>query len=191
MNKNPTAPDEPSILARMIRERRSINFFNEKMPPQELILKAIDLARWVPNHHLTEPWRFYLLSEQCKKTIVELNAELVAKSKGEAAGEAKRKRWSSIPGWLVITCTRGDDELQNREDYAACCCATYAVCLYLWSHGIGTKWTTGEVTRDPRFYDAIWTDPQTEMVVGLLWYGYPVEIPVTARKPVSEILVAV
>jgi hypothetical protein len=27
------------------------------------------------------------------------------------------------------------------------------------------------------------------MVVGLLWYGYPHEIPETARKPVEEILV--
>ena len=179
------------MIGSAIRERRTINFFREDLPPRALILDAIDAARWVPNHHLSEPWRFYLLSDQCKKTIVDLNAQLVSESKGAEAGEAKRKRWSAIPGWLVVTCYRSEDELRAREDYAACCCAVYAMMLYLWSQGVGTKWTTGDVTRDPRFYDAIWTDPAAESVVGLIWYGYPAEIPVTARKPVSEIVVEV
>lgn len=185
------AQDDAAAIAKIIRQRRSINFFKEKLPPRELILQAIDLARWVPNHHLTEPWRFYLLSEQCKKKIVDLNAELVTASKGADAGEAKRKRWSSIPGWIVVTCVRSEEELRAREDYAACCCAVYTICMYLWAHGIGTKWTTGDVTRDARFYDAIWTDPDLETVVALLWYGYPAEVPVTARKSVSEVLVEI
>ena len=183
--------DQISIVGKIIRERRTINFFKTELPPRELILHAIDAARWVPNHHLSEPWRFYLLSDQCKKTIVDLNAQLVTASKGAEAGEAKRQRWSAIPGWLVVTCVRSEDELRAREDYAACCCAVYAFMLDLWSHGVGTKWTTGEVTRDSRFYDAIWTDPAVESVVGLIWYGYPSEIPVTARKPVSEIVIEV
>jgi len=90
-----------------------------------------------------------------------------------------------------VTCACSQDELPAREDYAATCCAIYALFLYLWSRGVGTKWTTGEVTQDPRFYDAIWTDPGEETVVGLIWYGYPQEIPVTARKPVSKIVVEV
>ncbi len=178
-------------LEELIRGRRSINFFEQEPPPRELILEAIDLARWVPNHHLTEPWRFYLLSENVKSTIVELNANLVAVKKGEEAAAAKRARWSSIPGWLVVTCLKSSDELRAREDYAATCCAIYALSLYLWSRGVGTKWTTGEVTRDERFYEAIWTDPKVEQVVGLVWYGFAAEVPVTARKPVSDILVEI
>ena len=191
MSNTTIEQDNPSAIAQVIRHRRTINFFKKDVPPRELILKAIDLARWVPNHHLSEPWRFYLLSDECKKTIVELNAKLVTDSKGLKAAEAKRQRWSAIPGWLVVTCVRSQDELRAREDYAACCCAVYAMCLYLWSHGVGTKWTTGEVTRDPRFYDAIWTDPEVETVVGMIWYGYPAEVPVTTRKPVSEIVVEI
>lgn len=183
--------DDAAAIAGVIRNRRTINFFEKDLPPKELILNAIDLARWVPNHHLSEPWRFYLLSEQTKKTIVDLNADLVARKKGERTGEIKRARWSSIPGWLVVTCFRSPDELRAREDYAATCCSIYALSLYLWSRGVGTKWTTGEVTRDPRFYDAIWADPAVEEVVGLVWYGYASEMPVTARKPVSEIVVEI
>jgi len=183
--------DDTSAIADLIRNRRTINFFEKKLPPKELILRAIDLARWVPNHHLSEPWRFYLLSDQAKKAIVELNADLVARKKGAQAGALKRARWSSIPGWLVVTCLRSPDDLRAREDYAATCCSIYALSLYLWSRGVGTKWTTGEVTRDPRFYDAIWTDPEIEQVVGLVWYGYASEIPVAARKPISGIVVEI
>ena len=182
---------DSSSIDDLIRGRRTINFFESGLPPSELILEAIDLARWVPNHHLTEPWRFYLLSDSAKSTVVELNAELVLQEKGEKAADIKRKRWSEIPGWLVVTCLRSTDELRAREDYAATCCAVYAFCLYLWSRGVGTKWTTGKVTRDPRFYDAIWTDPEVEQVVGLVWYGYAAEVPVSARKPVSEIVMEI
>ncbi|MFZ0486804.1 MAG: nitroreductase [Arenicellales bacterium] len=176
-------------VADTIRGRRSINFFKTDLPPRDIILEAIDAARWAPNHHLTEPWRFYLLSDRIKQQIVDLNSRLVTEADGEEAGWAKRERWSRIPGWLVVTCVRSSDPLRQKEDYAACCCAVQNLFLYLWSRSIGTKWTTGPVTRTDAFYDLIWVDPVVEEVVGLLWYGYPNEVPVSVRKPVAEIVV--
>ncbi len=173
----------------LLRSRRSINFFKPEKPAEKLILKAIDLARWAPNHHLTQPWRFYILGSETKQVVVELNAKIVSQKKGSEAGQKKRKRWSKIPGWLVVTMTKSEDPLRQQEDYAACCCAIHNLTLALWEEGIGTKWTTGDVTRDPAFYDLIWVDQDVETVVGLIWYGYPEEIPVSQRKPVEEILV--
>ena len=189
--KNTTGASPPNDIEQVLRQRRSINFFKPELPPRKLIVKAIELARWAPNHHLTEPWHFYLLSNPVKTRIIELNSELVTQKKGERAGRDKYDRWTKIPGWLVVTCSLSDSELQRREDYAACCCAIHSLSLYLWSQGIGAKWTTGEVTRDPRFYEAIWVDPGQEQVVGMIWYGYPAELPVAMRKPVSEILIEI
>lgn len=176
-------------IADIIRDRRTINFFKPEIPPRNALLEGIEAARWAPNHHLTEPWRFYLLSEHIKQQIVDLNARMVAEDRGEQAGREKRERWSRIPGWLAVTCIRSRDELRQKEDYAACCCAVQNLALYLWSRGIGMKWTTGPVTRSDEFYDLIWVDPVVEEVVGLFWYGYPDEVPVSVRKPVPEILV--
>lgn len=176
--------------AELIRSRRTIHNFAADLPPRETILRGIDLARWAPNHRLTEPWRFYLLGPETVGGIVELNARLVARSKGPEAGQSKLERWRRIPGWLVVTCENSDDPIRAREDYAACCCAIQNFSLYLWSEGIGVKWTTGEVTRHPDFYDLIWVDPGYETVVGLLWYGYPEELPQTPRKPVEQMLVS-
>lgn len=176
-------------VARAISGRRSINRFQPQAPPRELVRRALELARWAPNHHLTEPWHFYLLGPETKQAVVEFNAELAATANGAAAGEAKRRRWAAIPGWLVVTCDQSADALRAREDYAACACAIHNLALYLWSEGIGVKWTTGAVTRERRFYDLLWIDPALETVVGLVWYGYPAEAPQSRRRPLEHSLV--
>ena len=130
----------------LLRSRRSINNFKPEKPATDLILGAIDTARWAPNHHLTEPWRFYLLGDETKQAIINLNTDTITSKKGEEAGLAKQKKWSSIPGWLVVTMNNSKDPLQQKEDYAACCCAIQNFSLSLWDKGIGIKWTTGEVT---------------------------------------------
>ena len=71
---------------------------------------------------------------------------------------------------------------------AACCAATQNFQLYLWKAGVGSKWTTGVITRDARFFDIVGIDPANEFVVGLIWYGYPKLTPTQSRKPVSDVV---
>lgn len=178
-----------STIAELIRSRRTIHTFKPEQPPRALIMQAIDLARWAPNHRLTEPWRFYLLGSETAEAIVRLNAHRVSQARGAEAGRAKLKRWSSVPGWIVVTYCNSDDPIRAREDYAACCCAVHNFSLFLWTQGIGVKWSTGEVTRDPRFYDLLGVDATAETVVAMLWYGYPAQIPQINRKAVSQFTV--
>lgn len=195
MSTQPSIPDsEPrpadSAVAELLRGRRTIHDFQPgRVVPREMIVRAIELARWAPNHHATEPWHFYLLGRETAEAIAHLNADVVSAGRGAEAGAEKLARWLAIPGWLLLTCDRGDDAEREREDYAACCCAAQNLQLYLWSEGVGVKWTTGKVTRDPRFHDLVWVDPAVESVVGLFWYGYASEVPRPGRRPVSEVLV--
>ena len=176
-------------IARTIRERRTINRFLPEPPPRRVILEGLELACWAPNHHLTEPWHFYLLGPETRAAVVDLNSALIAERKGDAAARQKRARWESMPGWLLVTCDRSSDALREREDYAACCCAIQNLALYLWERGVGMKWSTGAIIREPAFYDAAWIDPELETVVGLFWYGYPDETPDAHRKALAESLV--
>lgn len=179
----------PEQTAALICSRRTIHQFEPESPPRAVIRRALDLARWAPNHRLTEPWRFYLLGPETADAVARLNAEIVAEARGAAAGENKLKRWRSMPGWLVVTARRSDDLIRDREDYAATCCAVQNLQLYLWSQGIGVKWTTGAVTRDARFFDLVGIDAAAERLVGMLWYGYPADIPETPRTSLSDVLV--
>ena len=55
--------------------------------------------------------------------------------------------------------------------------------------GIGVKWTTGEITRQPRLYDTLGIDEAAETIVGYFWYGRPAVVAPQQRRAVGEIVV--
>jgi nitroreductase len=177
-----------AAFAALLRGRRSIDLFQPEPVGLAVLLEAIEVARWAPNHRMTEPWRFYLIGQKTTEPVIELAAAIDAAKKGEAAGAARRARLRGIPGFFVLTSCRSDDALLDREDYAACCCAAQNLMLYLWHRGIGVKWTTGAITRDPRFYDLLGIESTKEVVVGFFWYGVPRVIPTQKRRAVAEIV---
>ncbi len=179
---------EADGLASLIRSRRSIDLFAPGAVGTETLLEAIEVARWAPNHRLTEPWHFYLLGQRTMRAVVELAVELEVAAKGERAGLVRRARLEAIPGMFVLTSARSDDALVERENYAACCCAAQNLMLYLWRQGIGVKWTTGGITRQERFYELLGIDPARESLVGFFWYGVPKVVPTQKRRPVEEIV---
>jgi nitroreductase len=129
-----------------------------------------------------------MLGEKSVRACLDLVKEIVTEKKGDSkAGEHKAKSWSEKPGWLLVTCRKSDDELLQQEDYAACCAATQNLMLYLWKAGVGSKWTTGDITRDKRFFDIIGIDPSEAFVVGLIWYGYPKLTPTQSRGELADV----
>jgi nitroreductase len=173
----------------VLQSRRTINLYLQTRVPAELVKEAIEAATWAPNHHVTEPWHFYLLGENSVRACLELVEKIVTEKKGDPKlGEHKAKSWSEKPGWLLITCRKSDDKLLQQEDYAACCAATQNLMLYLWKAGVGSKWTTGAITRDPRFFDITGIDPTKELVVGLIWYGYPKLTPTQSRGELADVI---
>ena len=180
-----TAIEQSPSLDETIRGRRTIGAFRPEHPAPELVEAAIELARWAPNHKKTEPWRVYWLGPSTARAVVELNSMAIEKKKGTAEAESKRKAWMAIPGWIVVTCVRSADVFQHEEDYAACCCFVQNLSLGLWARGIGSKWSTGDVIRNPDFFPLVGINPDTERVVGLIMYGYPAVIPEQTRKPLS------
>jgi nitroreductase len=175
-------------FAEVIRGRRTIELFLQTEVPQSLLNEAIEAATWAPNHHVTEPWHFYVLGDETKERCLDLCRDIVTMKSGEKAGNFKRQSWSEKPGWLVVTCQCSDDEVLQKENYAACCAAVQNLGLYLWKAGVGSKWTTGDITRDSRFLDIVGIDETQAFVVGLIWYGYPKMTPTQTRKDLRESL---
>jgi nitroreductase len=178
-----------AAVAEVVRERRSINFFEPEPVGTEVLLEAIELARWAPNHRLTEPWRFYLIGPETAAAVARTWSAFEAETKGERAGEARLKRLEGIPGHFVLTSRRDDDALVERENYAACCCAVQNLMLYLWARGVGSKWTTGAITREARLYELLGIDAARETIVGYFWYGLAKIVTPQKRKDVAEIVI--
>jgi nitroreductase len=175
------------VLAERIRARRTTKLFLRQKIKKQLVLDAIELARWAPNHHLTEPWHFYMLGDETTAASIELIRTIITESKTRELADFKADAATAIPGWLVVTCKRSQDELLQQEDYASCCCAIQNLTLYLSEAGIASKWTTGLITRDQRFFDLLDINEDKEFIVGLIWYGYPKVLPIQCRKDVTEI----
>ena len=175
-------------FAAVLRGRRSIDLFAPGAVPADTLLAAIEVARWAPNHRLTEPWRFYLLGSATMRAVIDFAVEVEIAAKGERAGPVRRARLEAVPGMFVLTSARSEDALVERENYAACCCAAQNLMLYLWQQGIGVKWTTGGITRQQRLYDLLGIDSSKESLVGFYWYGVPKVVPTQKRRPVEEIV---
>ena len=174
-------------FAEVLRGRRTIEQFLQTKVPDALVREAIEVATWAPNHYVTEPWRFILPGAATVANIVALCGEIVAAAKGPELAAHKMQSWREKPGWLVVTCRRSEDALREREDYAACAAAVQNFMLYLWKAGVGSKWTTGDITRDPRFLRIIGVDPAAAFVVGMLWFGYPKITPSQSRRDPGEV----
>ena len=186
----PTTEDRKHLrrLAERIRSRRTTKLFLKQPVDRKLILDAIEVARWAPNHHLTEPWHFYVLGSEKIQECVDLTRVVVTEIKDAKMGEFKAESAAAIPGWLIVTCDKSDDELLQLENYASCACAIQNLMLYLSEAGVATKWATGPITRDARFYELLGADPKAALVVGIIWYGYPKITPTQARQDVSSII---
>ena len=127
--------DSTRILAEIIKKRRTRKpvLFSQKPPSKELIKSLIDVARHAPNHHRTEPARFYLLNSEKIKQVGQLFGETIAKDKKDPIlidkANTKTKEWGEAPGLIIITChTDTNSELVRKnpavidEDYATCSC---------------------------------------------------------------------
>ena len=190
MQKRPPSYETQELreFAEVLQGRRTISLFLQTPVPDELVRDALEAATWAPNHHVTEPWRFILPGEQTVQKILDLCRLITAEKKSDELALHKRESWAEKPGWLVVTCERNEDELRQQEDYAACCAAVQNFMLYLWKAGVGSKWTTGDITRDPRFFNIIDVDESQAFVVGLIWFGYPKLTPGQSRKELSKVL---
>jgi nitroreductase len=185
-------------LARLLRERRTVSqgsLSTVLEPDHGAVLEAVESARWAPNHHLTEPWTFYLLDPARIAHLGELWAELQAR-KGAKPEKVERKRqeWGGSKGVLILTCTSAPDasDVDRKEDYAACCCAAQNLTLDLWAEGLGSKWSTGAVWEHEDFWTLLGHDqaPAHTEVVGIFFYGVPERVPEGRRKKgLSEVLV--
>ncbi len=173
---------------RLVRERRTVALFKPEPPPRELLFAALDAARWAPNHHVTEPWRFFLLGPESARSMIEIAGELTLAKRGAGAAKKRRQLLKAVPRWLAVTCRRSEDPFREREDYGACCCAIQNFMLCLWEGGVACKWSTGAVTRDERFYRILGADLEEEMVVGLFSIGYPRIVPEQKRRPVEDVV---
>ena len=181
MSENSTRKEWLNELIKKRRTRKPI-YFDTKVS-SEIIEYLIDIARNAPNHHRTEPARFYILDSQRIRKVGKLFNEVISGDSSDSAliekGLRKEKEWGNSTGLLVITSYTDENSLLIRknptvvqENYATTCCIIQNLLLLFESNNISAKWSTGPVWGHPSFPPTIgMKDPQKEKVVALIFYG--------------------
>src|SRR5436309_1204013 len=118
-----------------IRERRTHKVFASEPLTRALLDDLLELARWAPNHHLTNPWRFRVLGPQALNRLK------------DAAGPEAAAKLDRAPSLVAVTQLRSADPVQDEEDLCAAACATYAVLLTAYGRGLASYWRTPGVLR--------------------------------------------
>jgi nitroreductase len=145
-------------LEEAIRTRRTHKVYGPEPVPHETLDELFELARWAPNHNLTNPWRFRVLGP-----------ESLARVK-EAAGEEAAVKLDRAHTLIVVSAEESGDPVQDEEDYAAASVAAYIVLLGAHARGLAGYWRTPAVLRTPEGRAAAGV-PDGERVIGLLHLG--------------------
>ena len=143
-----------------IRTRRTHKAYGPDPVPRADLDELLELARWAPNHDLTNPWRFRVVG-----------AESLERLK-QAAGPESASKLDRAPTLVVASVRQSGDPVQDEEDLAAASVAVYIVLLAAHARGLAGYWRTPAVLREPAGRAAVGV-PDDERVLALIHLGQP------------------
>jgi nitroreductase len=153
-------------LETAVRTRRTHKAYGPEPVERETLDALFELARWAPNHRVTNPWRFTVLGEQSR-------AALEAASEERQPGSAVKLR--RAPTLVALSFVRApDDPGQDAEDRLSAAIAGYLVLLGAHARGLAGYWRTVPVLDSAAGRAALGL-PDGEEPLGLLYLGTPRE----------------
>jgi nitroreductase len=183
---------EATIVLEAIRSRRSIGKVDTERPSRETIARLIEAARWAPNHHLTEPWRFFVLTGQARRDLGEAMARAQhgdpASDEALAAFERTANKPLRAPVVIAVAVQPSPDaRIPEVEELAAGAAAVQNLLLAAHALGLGAIWRTGEPCYHPTIRTFFGLDERARLL-GFVYLGYPVAAPpARERTPVEDL----
>src|SRR5437588_2897040 len=108
--------DRAAVVDELIRSRRTHKAYLPDPVPPAVLDELFELARWAPNHHLTNPWRFRVLGPGALARL---------KVAADADKPGSSRKLDRAPTLIAVTVLQTDDDEQNREDMLAGGVAAY------------------------------------------------------------------
>ena len=162
-------------LADIIRSRRTHKAYDGRPVDRATLDELFELARWAPNHNLSNPWRFRVLGPAALERLK------------LASGPESAPKLDRAPTLVVASARQSGDPIADEEDFAAASAAVYIVLLAAHARGLGGYWRTPSILREPAGRAACGVGDD-ERVLGLLHLGTALGAkPAPDRAPLDEI----
>lgn len=169
-----------------INSRRSIKKFTERAVTREEIESLLDAAALAPNHHLTQPWRFYVLGPDARHAYgLALGNRKAKKIEDAAQAQSIREKVAdehrALPAMLAVAVVNTDNPEMREEDFAAAMMGIQNLSLTAVARGLGTHIKTGAVMSDPAARAAVGL-PENERIIAIVNVGTPLETPAPRQR---------
>jgi nitroreductase len=159
-----------------IRKRRTHKQYGDEPVDEGTVRELVELARYAPNHKLTNPWRFRVLGPETRRRI------------DAVVGENEAQKLRRAPTLVLATAVRSEDPALAEEDVLAAGCAVYAVLLGATARGLASYWRTPGCFREEPVRTLLGLAPNEELV-SLIHLGAPgSDPPPKERAPVADVL---
>jgi len=173
-----TSTDNAEVI-QALKQRRSVARLTAERPPRELIDQVLQAAVYAPNHHKTNPWRFFVLSGSGRERLGDVMAEDARKTAAgdrqaiEATVAKARAKPLRAPVIIVSACVPSDGpKVVEIEEICAVAAATENMLIAAEDLGLGAIWRTGAPAHSPavRTFFGL---PESAHIVGFVYLGYP------------------
>jgi nitroreductase len=161
-----------------IRLRRTHKQYGPTPVDDDTLRELLELARWAPNHHLTQPTRFRILGPETRARLERV------------CGEKEAVKLRRAPTLVLATAALSGDANTDEEDLHSTACAVYAVLLGATGRGLASYWRTPAALKEPEAR-AVLGLAATERIVALVHLGPPAsEPPTKERLPLADVVQA-
>ncbi|MGC4190290.1 MAG: nitroreductase [Thermomicrobiales bacterium] len=189
----PATTLDPAAVLDLIRTRRSIGKMTDQVPDRALIEQLLEAAIWAPNHHLTQPWRFFALSGEGRSVLGRASGEAAVRTaddplKAEAARTAAENKVLRAP-WIIVVASEPihNGRTPDMEEHLAVGAATQNMLLQAEALGLAAIWRTGGPAFAPEVRQAFGLTEHAQ-IVGFIYVGYPaMERPTRERVPFDQV----
>lgn len=177
-----------------IRTRRSVGKVATEIPDRSLIEKVLEAARWAPNHHLTQPWKYFVLTGNARNRLGEVLVQIKAEGMTEderlkASIQLERERQKPLRAPVILAAAvspSADPKVEEIEEICAVAAGVQNALLTAHALGLGAIWRTGKPAYSPRM-KAFFGLLEKETLLGFLYIGYPSILPKERpRLPIAD-----
>lgn len=163
-----------------ILTRRSLGKVKDTPVDKKKIEVMLEAAIWAPNHHLTEPWKFFVLSGEGRNPLSRALEEAAYHRVPEPDSESGRQRIERIgskafnapTAIVVVLSPSGSEKAIYTEDVCAVAAATQNMLLTAHELGLGAMWRSGPIY-DTESVRAHFELREDEEILGLIFVGEP------------------
>jgi coenzyme F420-0:L-glutamate ligase/coenzyme F420-1:gamma-L-glutamate ligase len=191
----------------VVKTRRSIRVYEDRVVPTELIEKLLKTAVLAPNAHNAQLWRFVVITQAedklrfAEKMGIDYREALLAEGRSveevENRAEARKKRISGAPAIILLCLDTKDvrnfsDANRSDGDYLmgvqSVALAGGHLLLAAHAEGLGAVWMCAPLFTPQPVREALDLPPNW-IPQGMITLGYPAEKPKEKEvKPFEEVV---